>query len=323
MLARRGGIVKSIVFRSQPARRGGTIVHRARTALAWLATSGLVLAIMLTPHTGATQEKVPFVTGVLDLPLSNMYISPRGVLSEDEGLVFQPSLMLSLNFYQADGPINNVTGLVGVWNSIHSKFRGIEADTTVESWFEIDFVTGISVTFLKDWTISLGYEHWLSPIDALAPTDVLTLRLAYTDHFLKGLMPDMPGELSINPYINFFIELRNKAAAPLTVDESFYFELGFTPKYVFAGYPLTLEMPTYFIFPGDHFYSTNSALGVFSTGVKVTAPLTFIDERYGKWSFNAAVKYYHLANDGVVAGNAALSSDRDQVQVIGGITLNF
>ena len=131
-----------------------------------------------------------------------------------------------------------------------------------------------------------------------------TLRLAYSDHFIKDAMPNLPGTLSINPYINFFIELKNKAAAPITVDESFYFEFGFTPKYVFAGYPLVLELPTYFIFPGDHFYSANSTLGVFSTGLKVTAPLTFIPERYGKWSFNTAVKYYHMANDGIVADNA-------------------
>ena len=294
-----------------------------RTALAWLATSVLVGAIMLTPQTGAAQGKIPFVTGVLDLPVSNTYINNRGVISEDEGIVFQPSVMLFLNFYQGDGPINNVTGALGMWNSVHSKFRGIEADTTAENWFEIDLVTGISVTFLKDWTFSWGYEYWQSPIDAFAPTSLFTLRLGYTDHFLKDLMPNIPGELSINPYIFFFIELKNKAAAPLTVDESFYFELGFTPKYVFAGYPLAIELPTFFVFPGDHFYSTNSTLGVFSTGVKVTAPLTFIDERYGKWSVNTALKYYHLANDGVVAGNTFFTDSRDRLQVIGGITLNF
>lgn len=294
-----------------------------RPACVWLATSVVVLSLMLTPHIGATAEKIPFVTGVLDLPLSNTYISSRGVISEDEGIVFQPSLMLSLNFYQGDGPINNVTGLLGMWNSVHSKFRGVEADTTAENWFEVDLVTGISLIFLKDWTFSFGYEYWQSPIDAFAPNSLVTLRLAYSDHFLKGLMPNMPGELSINPYIFFFIELKNKAAAPITVDESFYFELGFVPKYVFAGYPLTIELPTYFLFPGPHFYSTNSTLGVFSTGAKVTAPLTFIDERYGKWSVNAALKYYHLANDGVVAGNAAFTTSRDRVQVIGGITLNF
>jgi len=323
VLARGGCLVKKLPLLYQQSHRHGTIVRRTRPVLALLAASLLVLSTMLMPQSGATEEKIPFVTGVLDLPLTNTYISPRGVISEDEGLVFQPSLTLFLNFYQGDGPITNVTGSVGMWNSVHSKFRGIEADTTAENWFEVDLVTGISVTFLKDWTFSFGYEYWLSPIDAFAPTSLITLRLAYTDHFLKALMPHTPGELSINPYINFFIELKNKAAAPVTVDESFYFELGFIPKYVFAGYPLTLELPTYFIFPGDHFYSTNSTLGVFSTGVKVTAPLTFIDERYGKWSVNLALKYYHLANDGVVAGNAAFSTSRDRVQVIGGLTLNF
>lgn len=279
--------------------------------------------MMLTPQTGATAENIPFVTGALDLPITHTYISPRGVISEDEGVVFQPSLTLTLNFYQGDGPLNSVSGFVGMWNSVHSRFRGNEADTTAENWFEIDLVTGVSITLLNDWTFTFAYEYWLSPIDAFAPTSLVQLRLAYSDHFLKDMLPQMPGTLSINPYINVFIELKNKAAAPTTVNESFYVEFGFSPRYVFAGYPLSIELPTYFIFPGDNFYSTNSTLGVFGTGVKVVAPLTFIPERYGKWSANAAFKYYHLANDGVVAGNAAFSTDRDRFQVIGGLTLNF
>ena len=102
-----------------------------------------------------------------------------------------------------------------------------------------------------------------------------------------------------------------------------YFEFGFRPKYVFAGYPLKIELPTYFLFPGDDYYSTNSTFGVFGTRLKVTAPLTFISERYGKWSVHADLIYKYLANDGIVAGNAAISDTRHPVRIIGGLTLNF
>ena len=316
--------MKSLPWLSQLSRHHGTMVRHTRIALAWLATSVLVLSIMLTPQTGAAQGKIPFVTGVLDLPLTNTYISPRGVISEDAGLVFQPSLILSLNFYQGDGPISNVTGLVGMWNSVHSKFRGVEQDTTAENWFEVDLVTGISVTFLKDWTFTFAYEYWISPISAFPGTSHIELKFGYSDHFLKGLVP---GELSINPYINFFVELKNKTAAAPTIGESFYFEIGAIPKYVFDGYPLTIEMPTYLTFPGRHFYSQNSAVGIFGTGVKVTAPLTFVPPRYGKWSAHGDLIYKHLFNDGVVFDNInALppgSGNRDPVQIVGGLTLYF
>ena len=71
----------------------------------------------------------------------------------------------------------------------------------------------------------------------------------------------MRRELSINPYVNVFVELMNKTAnANPNDDESFYFELGMVPKYVFAGYPLSIELPTYITFPGSNYYNTTQPL---------------------------------------------------------------
>lgn len=296
-----------------------------RTACAWLATSALVLSLMLTPQTGATQDKEPpFVTGLLDLPISNYYLTPRGVIVEDTGVIVQPVLLLFFNLYQSDGPLSNVTGTVGIWNSIHSKHRDPNNTQIAPNWNEMDLLSGLSFTVLKDWTFTFAYEYWISPISAFPGTSHIELRFGYSDHFLKGLVP---GELSINPYINFFIELKNKTAAAPTIGESFYFELGAVPKYVFAGYPLSIEMPTYLTFPGDHYYSQNSTVGIFGTGVKVTAPLTFIRPRYGKWSAHGDLIYKHLFNDGVVFDNITAlppgSGTRDPVQIVGGLTLNF
>lgn len=314
-----------------PLRRGATVrcqdtrQQRPYLFLAWLATSMLLLTLVLMPRLSAAADKEPpFITGLLDLPFSNYYLTPRGVIAEDEGVIFQPLLQLNANLYQGDGPLTNITASAGIWNSVHSKTR--VTNTTTPNWNEMDLLLGLSATLLKQWTVSFGYEYWLSPIDAFPATSLIQLRLAYADSFLKDLMPTMPGELTINPYINFFIELHNKAAAAPTVGESFYFELGFTPKYVFAGYPLSIELPTYFLFPGDHFYSQNSTLGVFGTGLKVTAPLTFIRERYGKWSVHADLVYKHLANDGLVLDNSTSvtrADTRNPVQVIGGLTLTF
>src|SRR5262245_49795501 len=114
------------------------IVHRTRTALAWLTTSMLVLALILMPQPGSAQEKCPpteakcppkFVTGLLDLPLSNYYLSGRGVIVENSGVIAEPMLNLFFNLYESDGPVNNVTAMVGIWNSIHSKQRGPATST--------------------------------------------------------------------------------------------------------------------------------------------------------------------------------------------------
>ena len=303
-----------------------------RTALAWFATSVLVLALVLMPLTGATEDKEPpFVTGLLDLPVSNYYLTPRGVIVENSGLIAQPLLVLFFNLYQGNGPISNVTGSVGIWNSIHSKQRDPLNNQFAPNWNEIDLLSAVSVTFLKDWTFTFDYEYWISPVDGFPAASHVEMKIAYSDHFLKGLMPKLPGDLSINPYFNIFVELRNKTAdANPNDDEGHYFELGAVPKYVFDGYPLTIELPTYVTFPGPHYYNSlrdNSTVGIFGTGVRVTAPLTFIRQRYGKWSVHTDLVYKHLFNDGVVFDNInALpphSGTRNPVQVVAGLTLSF
>ena len=190
---------------------------------------------------------------------------------------------------------------------------------TVPNWNEVDFVGGLGFTLLKDWTFGITYQYWISPVDGFDAASLLEMTFAYTDHFLEDMMP--PGKLSLNPYMKIFIELVNKATT--ATEESFNIELGFVPKYVFDGYPLSIELPTFVTFPGDDFYSEDSVPGLVSTGLKVTAPLTFIPERYGAWKFYAGFLYYHFFNDGIVAGNLLLppaSDNRDPVQVIGGFS---
>ena len=83
-------------------------------------------ATRLCPGKSLPRVQCPpkFVTGLLDLPLSNYYLTPRGVIVENSGVIAQPMLQLFFNLYESDGPVNNVTGMVGIWNSIHSKQRG-------------------------------------------------------------------------------------------------------------------------------------------------------------------------------------------------------
>jgi hypothetical protein len=313
-----------------------TVVQRTHRVLAWLTASVLVCALILMPQPGSAEEKLPpkFVTGLLDLPLSNYYLTPRGVIVENSGVIAQPVLQLFFNLYESDGPVNNVTGMVGIWNSIHSKQRG-PSTSTIENWNEMDLLSSLSVTFLDDWTFTFGYEYWVSPINAFPSASHIELKFGYSDHFLKTILP--PGEFSINPYFNIFVELKNKTAnANLNDSESHYFELGMVPKYVFAGYPLTIELPTYITFPGSHFYDStqpngtpisNDTVGVFGTGVRVTAPLTFINWRYGRWSVHADFIYKHLFNDGVVFDNINFlpphAGTRNPTQVVGGLTLYF
>lgn len=325
-------MVKSQVL-SQPACDLHTMSHRTCPALVWLAAGVLMLTLILMPHPGSAQDNLPpkFVTGLLDLPLSDYHLKPQGVIVENSGVIAQPRLNLFFNLYESDGPVDKVTGMVGMLNSVQSKQRG-PSSSTVENWNEMDLLSSLSVTFLNDWTFTFAYEYWVSPIDAFPSASHIEMKLGYHDHFLRGL-----GDLSLNPYFNTFVELENKTAnANLNDGESHYFELGMVPRYVFAGYPLSIELPTYVTFPGSNYYDTtqpngtpidHSTVGVFGTGLRVTAPLTFINWRYGRWSAHADFIYEHLFADGVVFDNINFlpphSGTRNPTQVVGGLTLHF
>lgn len=298
------------------------IVCSSRFTLAALVVSVLLLSTLPAAH--AEDAKTPkFVSGVLDFPLSNYYLTPRGIIVEDEGLIAQPSLFLSFNLYESDGPLSNVTATLGIWNSVHTKKTpSPNTKETVPNWNEVDFVWGLGFTLLKDWTFGITYQYWISPVDAFDATSILEMTFAYTDHFLEDVIPS--GKFSLNPYMKIFIELVNKATA--ATEESFNFELGFIPKYVLDSYPLSIELPTFVTFPGSDFYSESSVPGLVSTGLKVTAPLTFVPERYGTWKLYAGFLYYHFFNDGIVEGNLLqrpASDNRDPVQFIGGFSLSF
>jgi hypothetical protein len=185
-----------------------TMIHRSRPALIWLTAGVLMLTLILMPHPGSAQDNLPpkFVTGLLDLPLSDYHLKPQGLIVENSGVIAQPRLNLFFNLYESDGPVDKVTGMVGILNSIHSKQRG-PSSSTVENWNEMDLLSSLSLTFLKDWTFTVAYEYWVSPINAFPSASHIELKLGYHDHFLKGL-----GDLSLNPYFNTFVELENKTA---------------------------------------------------------------------------------------------------------------
>ena len=82
--------------------------------------------------------------------------------------------------------------------------------------------------------------------------------------------------------------------------------------------------------PGSDYYNTTqplSTVGVVGTGVRVTAPLTFMNWRYGRWSAHADFIYKHIFSDGRVFDNivsqAPHAETRNPTQVVGGVTLYF
>jgi hypothetical protein len=324
---------------SEPAAAGP-----ARFASAVCIAATLLFASVSGALAGDTDGKAPeptpppleapptsLIHGLINLELSNAYITPRGLDVQNKGLVIQPLFLLFFDLYSSkDGPINDVSLTIGDWNSVHTAIAG--SGPQPGHWNETDPLTGLTFKFWKDLQFDAFYTAFVSQVDAFKTSQNLDLKLTYHDKFIGNRW--VPG-FSLNPYVEMFIETSNKATVDLdekTSKRGYYFQVGFDPTYAFAKIPLTVELPSYVNFPSKYFYQnfagqgSVSTLGLVTTELKGTVPLNFVPKGYGHWSVYAGVQYYYLINHGLLDENQVLAtSERKHSlwQVHGGLTLVF
>ena len=263
---------------------------------------------------------------LLKLDVSSDYITPRGLHVENQGLVFQPLLLVFYNLYSnKDGFVNDVSLTLGAWSSFHTRESGREAG----HWNEFDPIAGLGVKFGKYWGFDVNYTSFESMTSSFETSHHLELKLSFNDAAFTGNKT-----FSINPYVAFWKELKNKATVvfnPATSETSYYFTLGINPTIDLK--KIKFEFPTFVNLVDDNFYqqangaSGGSGAAVFRTGIQASVPLSFVPKSMGFWSVYAGVKYYHLDNAGVLDGNQVLgavgSREKDLVQFHGGISIFF
>jgi hypothetical protein len=269
-----------------------------------------------------------FVHGLINLEFSDYHLTPRGINLQDKGLIFQPLVRLDWNLYKpklaTNQIVNAATLTTAVWNDLDTVRSGVDPG----HWNEIDFIVGPNAVLFNDWSLESPFIAFKSETGSYPTCWAWDPRLTYHDHFLNNF--------SLNPYVEFFDELKNKITVvlvPAESESSFYFAFGMDPTYGFQKIPLKLELPTYILVPGRNFYQREDGsgggtdLGLFATMFKVTVPLNFIGRSYGKWSIYTGVQYDYLNNPGLLDGNevagAAHSRERNLVVFHGGITVRF
>jgi hypothetical protein len=264
------------------------------------------------------------VHGLIQLEFSDHYITPRGLNVENQGVVFQPLVLLFWNLYSGEGFLKDITLTTGVWNSIHSRRSGADPGR----WNEIDPIGGLTFKLGQGWKFDAFITQFHSQTESYDTSTNLDFKLTYNDSCF--------GNFSINPYVEFFLEVEDKATVVFnsaTSQESWYFVLGVDPTYKFQSIPLTVELPTFISFVDSDFYQRfdgsggGSGAGVFSTYLKFSTPLSFVPKRFGAWTLYAGVQYYHLFNDGVLDGNQVLGATSERKenlwQVHGGVSVFF
>lgn len=283
-----------------------------------------VLAGTVSPAAPLADE----VSGMVNFEFSSHHLTPRGINLQDKGLIFQPTARLDWTLYRATGGPNQFLNHAGLTTAMFNDFDTVRSGVNPGSWNEIDFILGPTATFYRDWQIDSPFISFKSETGSYPTCLAWNPRLTYHDHWFRNV--------SMNPYVEFFDELQNKVTVvlvPAQSQSSYYGVLGMDPTYAPEKLPLILELPTYVLIPGANFYqrANGSAggtdLGLSSTSLKATIPLTFLGTTGGKWSIYGAVQYEYLNNPGLLDGNIVLAStpnrQRDLVVFHGGITLRF
>ena len=276
----------------------------------FLLLGGLTILLSL-PGPAASQDLLGSrVNGLMTFDFSGDYITPRGLHVEDEGLVGQPLLLLFWKLHSSDqGPLSEITLTTGVWNSFHSHLSGAQPSR----WNEIDPILGATFKFRKGFVVDASTTAFYTPTDSYATSGHADFKFTYNDSFVPGL--------SINPYVDYWVELNDKATVvfnPLTSNRGSYVTIGATPTFGLGAGGATVDVGTYANFVSADFYQRfdgtdgGSGMAVMSVAPKVNVPLKFLGVTYGAWTGYIGVNYYHLRNDGLLDGNQVLDGSPER-----------
>ena len=237
----------------------------------------------------------------------------RGILQERDGFIWQPSGLVSVNFYSGDGVISSWDGSFGVWTSVQTD-KTLASGSGPSNWYEADIYPGMSLGFNFGLTTSLSYVNYTYPNGAFPTVQELDWGLAYDDSELLGAF-------SMAPTATLAFELDNTA---LGTKKGGYCQLSLTPHHdfdVIENYPITVAAPLnlglsiydYYEDPNDN----SDTFGFFNFGLNVGIPLPFIPEEYGSLSTKIGITVYVLSSD------LEFYNEGDEVYPVGTWTLAF
>ena len=247
------------------------------------------------------------ITGDIGLDVASQYIF-HGISQENQGVIFQPYADIYLKIYEGGGFLNSATVNLGIWNSFHSRHP---LPGSTRSWYEFDFLAGVSFVFAKNFTFTPTYIAYASPGDYFGTAHTVQLKLAYND-------ADLLRSYAMNPYV--FAEFEFDGKTGNGTDEGIYYEVGISPGTKLG--PVQINLPIKAGFGSSDYYVGDAGFGFFSVGVAVGYDLACIPSCLGKWTVGGSATYYRFGdpNDGA---NAIKSDDDDAFVFSGGLKVAF
>jgi hypothetical protein len=264
------------------------------------------------PATAAPAAQGPNIHGFAGSKELTDYITPRGLVVVDKGLVSQP--IVGLVFPIGDvGPLKGLTFVGGIWNCIASNQR----DPHVGPWNEMDDFFSLSTTPLAGLNFTLTYVAFNSPNGAFVTEHNMDLMTTYDDSSLWG------GNFGLHPYLDFWYAMAGNSTVILgRSGGTCYFQPGIVPTYtikLIPDYPVTVTVPTYLSVGPTDYWSFGTApkggtwgggsVGLFSTGIDASVPLAFVPSQFGNWSVDIGVTYFDLIDNALLAAGTIASGN--------------
>jgi hypothetical protein len=281
--------------------------------------------LTLKPKYLADGPPAPNVHGFLSLPFKTAYVTPRGLVVENAGVVIQP--VGGFVFPIGDVSVfKNLTIITGIWSSFNSA-----QDDPLVGWLnEIDYFLTASADVTKEINLALTYSPWFFPQStAVAKPKTehnIDLKATYHDSWFK--------EFTLNPYVDLWWAVAGSSTVVLgDTGSTGYVEVGVTPTKTFnvkENMPVTVTLPTYISFGPKEFWDATGAFGgnnfgLFSISANASMPMPWISSQYGHWHMDAGITYDYLINDALLAAGGILSGNDNRNVFIAsvGVGVNF
>jgi hypothetical protein len=255
------------------------------------------------------------IHGFVDVTVLNDYITPRGLLVNNNGVTTQYLTGLVLDVYKDKaGFINDISFNGGGWNDLWSN----QHDPLVGPWTEFDWWLGGNVVFGRDWNFGVTYIEFIppSPLSFPGTERNVEFSLAYDDTSWGWTVP-------FRPYVKLFYAVQGPSTVVLgKKGDTFDVELGVVPAYdakKASGIPVVFTFPTWITLGPTDYWNRNdgttnlcgtlstspcslSNAGVVTTGIQGKLVLdAVVPKRLGNWYLKAGARYYHIINDALLA----------------------
>lgn len=266
-------------------------------------------------------DEKPNIHGFAAVTTTTSYITPRGLVVENQSVVVQPIVGLVVPLGDI-GFMKKAAAVGGVWQA----FTFNQDDDRVNAYNEIDLFFGYGFEIVDRLRFDTTYGIWNFPQSTLAKPrseHVWEFKFSYDDTGMLG------EDFGIRPYVNVFYDIAGSSPVVLGRQGStFYTEFGISPT--FKTGIVTWSFPTYFTIGDSQFWdvtgavSGNNVFGLFSTAVQATIPLTsIIPARYGYWHVDIGCQYYNLLNGALQEAGQILSGNPEHNLFRGYLTLGF